>query len=219
MAGLRYIEFVTGGARASDPLPLVFMLHGHGGDAFVWQKAFASYVGKARFIAAFGYHRGEKSGYEWFPSGALKSENTSELANLLPDVEAKLAAALAEITKVRPTTGKPIVIGYSQGAALTYALALRHGGALWGVCNFAGHLPAQSLKGAKAPTPTPEVHAFQGSLDAGLSEGQRTIAALKKLGFTADLQVVKGASHQDLTRGVEYLTGCIERGVASAAKR
>ncbi|HVY49317.1 MAG TPA: alpha/beta hydrolase-fold protein [Minicystis sp.] len=216
-AGLRYLEFVTGNANPNEPLPMIVALHGHGGDPEMWVKTFSRFTGKARFIAPFGFHPGEHGGWAWFPAGADHAENEHFLGQALPGIEAHLARSLIALRKARPTTGKMIVTGFSQGGTLAYALALFHGSAFAISCPAAGAIPPELFRRVTAPSPPPEVHAVHGSTDPGLPRGKRTIASLKRLGFVADMTTVPAQGHY-FEPSQRAVTLCLDRGLSLVAK-
>ena len=57
-AGLRYLERLSGGARADERLPMIIALHPMGGDPASLLELFQGYRGRARFIVPFGHPSG-----------------------------------------------------------------------------------------------------------------------------------------------------------------
>jgi phospholipase/carboxylesterase len=217
LAGLRYIEMVTGGASESDTLPLIAFFHGHGGKPEGFKPKFATFKDKARVILPYGLHAAENGNYEWFPGHSFKPEGQAMYAKALPAVENEVAAALVAIAKERPTVGKPIAGGFSQGAGLTLALALRHPDLLAAGCPMAGEVPAQTFEGLKPPATKPDLHEFIGDADPNEHSAKRTIEAFKALGYVADLEVLPGFGHV-FGPGEEEVFGCLERAVRRVEK-
>jgi phospholipase/carboxylesterase len=214
VAGLHYVEWVTGGASPSNGLPMVVALHGHGGTPEMFQRHFANFPLKVRFIAPFGLHPAERSGFEWFPRVAHMS--AQQLAQVMPPVINRVAAAIAEIEKVRPTVGKPVLTGFSQGAVMTYGLAVLKPEMFSFACPMAGELPPQLVHGL--PPVRPEIHGFHGDQDrtVDFSNGRLTVDTLKKVGFTADLTVIRGVAHKfDPAAG--KVAACVDKGVRKAS--
>jgi phospholipase/carboxylesterase len=216
-AGLRYIELVTGGASETDTLPLIAFFHGHGGRPEVFQSKLAALKGRARVVLAYGLHPAENGNFEWFPSRAFRPEMQGEYAQAIPAAEGTVADALAAIAKARPTVGKPIAGGFSQGAGLTLALALRHPDLLSAACPMAGQVPAQVFDGVKPPATKPELHAFVGDADPNEADAKRSIESFKALGYVADIKVLPGFGH-DFGPGEAEVFACLERAVARAGK-
>ncbi|HVY47430.1 MAG TPA: hypothetical protein VHB21_16190, partial [Minicystis sp.] len=162
VAGVRYLEMVTGGAGPDDPLPMVVALHGHGGSAVSFEKRFTSFPGRARFIVMFGVEPLPNGGYEWLPP--VRRMPPAEMAARLPPLLARVATAVQRIERARPTIGRPVVVGFSQGAVLSYGLAVLHGDVFSTACPMAGQIPDQML-----PPPGPgarcEIHGFHGEED------------------------------------------------------
>jgi phospholipase/carboxylesterase len=215
-AGLRYIEMVTGGANEGDTLPLVAFFHGHGGKPEVFQPKFAAFRGKARVILAYGLHPAENGNYEWFPNRAFRPEMQAQYAEAIPAVEATVADALVAIAKARPTVGKPIAAGFSQGAGLTLALALRHPDLLSAGCAMAGQVPPQTFDAVKPGAAKPELHAFVGGSDPNEADAKRSVESFKALGYAADIKVLPGFGHA-FDPGEDEVFGCLDRAVQRAA--
>jgi phospholipase/carboxylesterase len=220
-AGLsyRYLEWVSGGAGDDEALPMVVAIHGHDGDPQGWVERFKGVHFKARFIAPFGDLPGDGGkGYQWFVGGASEHQNLGELEEVLPPVEASVAASLVAIRNAWPTVGKLIVTGFSQGAVLSYSLALRHGDDLSVACPMSGLIPKRFLQDSAPPRSKPDVHAFHGDADhrVALGDARRTIKALQRLGFRADLKVLPGLGHK-VEPALTDIIACVENGVHAAA--
>lgn len=217
VGGLRYFELVTGGAKPEDPLPLVLLLHGHGGAPESFLKAFSGYRGRARFIAPFAFDV-EGAGYSWFPVVPHHFNNPAQVPGEVRASD-RVAAGLIAIAKVRPTVGRFIAAGFSQGAGLTYALSLRHPSLFAGACAMSGQLPAAMFAISQPTGPRPEVHGYHGDRDTttNLADAKRTIAALSALGYSADLKVFHGIGHE-LEPARDSIFGCLDRGVKAATE-
>ncbi|HVY47374.1 MAG TPA: alpha/beta hydrolase-fold protein [Minicystis sp.] len=215
--GLRYLELVTGGARSEDPLPMVVAMHGHGQSPVHFVHHFEQDTARARYIVPFGPTALNDGGYEWFPRVATTPAR--ELAAIVPGVAHNVASAIQQILRVRPTVGKPVVVGFSQGAVMSYALAFFHGNMFSVACSMSGELPWPIFRASSAaPGPRPEVHGFHGDEDdvVKLKDDQHTIAELKRDGFAADLKVFAGVSHR-LEPALADVLRCVDRGVAEQA--
>jgi phospholipase/carboxylesterase len=217
LGSLRYLEVLTGGAAEGEPLPLVVGIHGHGQSPKMFERAFSSYAGKARFVMPFGPTQAGERGFEWMPGGISNPRHHAELAAAMPGVAARISAWINDVERARPTVGKPVVTGFSQGASLTYGLALLHPDQFSMMCPMAGHIPPDLFNGAAASPQRPEVHGVHGDADpaVSLADGQRTIDSLQRLGYVADLKVEPGVVHQ-FGPGSADVMACIARGIAGA---
>ncbi|AUX43712.1 carboxylesterase [Sorangium cellulosum] len=194
-AGVEYLEVVTGGADASEALPLVVALHGLGDRP----ESFAGLLSDADFKARLIVPRGltpHHDGYSWFPlRQALGGDDVGQ--GILRAAGA-LAATIERIAAARPTRGKAIVTGFSQGGALSFALALHHPHAVGAAFPVGGWIPASVLPGARPLDPaTPPLVALHGELDRRVPIGptREAVAALRGLGAKARLESYPDVGH------------------------
>ncbi len=215
VGGLHYFEFVTGGAKPDERLPLVLLLHGIGGTPESLMKSFSTYTGRARFVAPLGFDP-EGHGYSWFPVIAHNYNTPTQVPGEIRASD-RVAAGLVAIAKVRPTVGRFIAAGFSQGAGLTYALALRHPDLFAATCSMTGQVPEAMFSKSHPTGARPEVHGFHGDRDpvSHLADAQRTIATFKRLGYSAELKILPGVGH-DFEPGKELMFGCVDKGVKAA---
>jgi phospholipase/carboxylesterase len=194
-AGVRYLERTTGGASASDTLPLVIAVHGLGDRPESFAPVYAGVRARARLILPYGLDPwGE--GFSWFPIGALDdpprlAEGTSRAAD-------RLAAMIAALVRARPTAGRPIVTGFSQGGMLSFTLAVRSPEAV-GAAFPIGGLIALPLVPAAWPVGRvqPEIHAFHGDADdrVPVARVRATVERLRAIGLGAELTEYPGVKH------------------------
>jgi phospholipase/carboxylesterase len=121
---IHYIEVVIGAATFDDPMPIVFVLHGRGGVAMLPGGPFIGLTHAIRVIVPQAPGR-LGSGWEWLPV-SVGSGLVDRLASSLFQVSSRLAAMIRAVSRERPTIGRAIVTGFSQGGLVTYALALHH---------------------------------------------------------------------------------------------
>jgi phospholipase/carboxylesterase len=193
-AGVRFVEIVTGGASASDTLPLIVAIHGFGGspEHFLRRAELGSLGARARIVAPFGLTPVDM-GFAWFAG-----EGTDHLAEDMRAVADRLAAMITELVKRRPTTGRPVVTGFSQGGMLSYALAVLHPEVVRAAFPASGLLPEGLLPSAwPAGKEMPRVHAFHGTADDRVPiDGDRaTSRRLVDLGLPAELTEYPGEGH------------------------
>lgn len=110
----------------------------------------------------------------------------------------RIAAAIAALVMARPTVGKPLVTGFSQGAMMTFALTVTHPEALAAAFPISGLLPPSLYPSAALNSPMlPAVVAFHGASDLAVpTEGARaSIAELQSAGYSAELHEYAGVEH------------------------
>jgi phospholipase/carboxylesterase len=161
--GVRFVELLTGGANAGEPLPLVIAIHGRGGSPQNMAHLFDAYKDRARVILPYGFEPlGDGFNWltRWFDEPAF-ADDTRQAAD-------RLAAMIAELVHRHPIVGKPIVTGFSQGGILSFTLAVLHPEIVRAAFPVGGFLapplyPDAWPKGVEMP----RVHAFHGSTTRG----------------------------------------------------
>jgi phospholipase/carboxylesterase len=195
IAGVRYLEHMTGGARPDEPVPMIVALHPMDGDPVDFLQLLRRYPRRARLILPYGHPSGNM--YFWYASA---SEDVA--APLVTRETDRIAAALAALVVARPTVGKPLVTGFSQGGIMTFALAITHPEALAAAFPISGLLPSSlypsaTLSSEPRPATLPPVAAFHGASDLAVpTRGARdSIAELRGAGYTAELHEYAGLEH------------------------
>lgn len=202
IAGVRYLEHMTGGARPDERVPMIVALHPMGGDPADFLESLRRYPQRARLVLPYGHPSGGM--YIWYAG-----VGDDVAASVVTQEADRLAAALAALTAARPTVGKPIVTGFSQGGIMAFALAVTHPEALSAAFPISGLLPLSlypSAASSSGPRPAtlPPVTAFHGAADLAVpTQGARdTIAELLRAGYPAELREYAGVEH-DISREEE----------------
>lgn len=195
IAGVPYLEHMTGGARPDERVPMIVALHAMGGDPAYFLELFGRYRGRARLILPYGHPSGGT--YVWYDS--VRDDVAAPVVAREAD---RIAAALAALAAVRPTVGKPIVTGLSQGGMMTFALAVTHPEALAAAFPVSGLLPpslypSAAVSSRPRPATLPPVAAFHGASDLAVPvRGARaSIAELRLAGYAAELREYAGLEH------------------------
>jgi len=121
IAGFDYIEFTTGGANPDSKLPMIIFFHSLASEPKGLAKYLENLPGRARVIMPRGnatYGRGPA----WWPLRS-KTKDQDALAAEMVNVATQMRGFIAEISRCRPTVGKPVVVGHSQGGMMSYAVA------------------------------------------------------------------------------------------------
>lgn len=188
-----FLELRSPGVGAAEPLPLVVAIHGMGDRPERWRGVLDELPGPVRLVlprAPEPY--GE--GFTWF---AYPPRSVEAMSGEIERAADRLASLLAKLRAERPTRGKPIVLGFSQGGFLSFALAVRHGDAIAVALPVAGGLPPPLWpSGAAAPGQAP-IFAFHGTADAMVPIGptRDAVARLTSLGFRVELKEHPGVAH------------------------
>jgi phospholipase/carboxylesterase len=189
---LPFVEMTTAGASSEAALPLIVALHGLGDRPENFIGLFGELPVQARVVAPHS-HAPYGDGFAWFPpSSPMSDESAPAMASAADDI----ARFAADMARARPTLGKPIVTGFSQGGALSYAVAVRHADALAVSVPISGWLPPP-LWPSEAPHDAPRIFAFHGSADqrVPLERDRAGVDALQKAGFQMQFQVAQGVEH------------------------
>jgi phospholipase/carboxylesterase len=146
----------------------------------------------ARVIAPHSATR-YSDGYSWFEFRRSDPDFSAPGIGKAADELADFARAVAAR---RPTTGKPIVVGFSQGGALSFALGALHSDVVGAAFPIGGWFPA-ALWPARKPDVSAPIVAFHGAADTmvPLSRMRPGASRLAGLGFSVDVREFEGIGH------------------------
>jgi phospholipase/carboxylesterase len=193
---LTHIEIVTGGAAANSELPLVIALHGLGDQPKSFADLFAGFDAPAR-IAVLQAPEAWGDGYAWF---GLSAGNLDATAAGIRNAAQAVARSIRIIASQRPTRGPAIVTGFSQGGALSFALAAAHADVVRLAIPVAGWLPQALHPASGARTDATggvRVIALHGAADTRipLDAARQAVSGLQRAGYPASLEVFSGVGH------------------------
>jgi phospholipase/carboxylesterase len=196
VAGIHYLEFVTGGADSNAELPMIIALHGLGDSPENFANLLTGFDRPVRVILprALEPHEG---GWSWFPFRA-RDPDVDALAQGIDHAADALAPAIAELVGSRPTKGKPIITGFSQGGMLAFTLAVEHGDLFAAAFPIGGWLPPPLWPKPDAdPKRSPAIRAFHGDADkaVALEPTEAAVAQLKASGFAVELVIYPDVGH------------------------
>jgi phospholipase/carboxylesterase len=193
-----YIESIVGDVDSIDAeLPLVVLLHGRGGRPSIPYAGMAGDPPVRVFSPRAPDKLGE-NGFTWFATWSTSGQ-TELLARSIVGRADELAPAIQAYSKLRPTRGKPIVAGFSQGGILTYALVTRYPHVFTAAFPVAGWIPEANLpQRPKKGSTFPLIHAMHGTIDKTVpfADGRATVDALGQLGIRVEFTEVPGVAHE-----------------------
>ena len=128
------------GPEGAGPHPVILLLHGWTGDEnSMWIFA-GRFPGDALLVAPRGLHKTPLGGYGWHPHqlGAWPDLSAFDPAiQALLDLMTTENFPQADFSRMR-------VVGFSQGAALTYAFALEHPERVASFAGLSGFMPKKA---------------------------------------------------------------------------
>ncbi|MEM6994711.1 MAG: dienelactone hydrolase family protein [Myxococcota bacterium] len=195
-AGLHYLERVVGGGEPDDALPMIVAIHGLGDRPEAFARILDTFVEPARVILPRGIDEYE-GGWSWFSTRA-RSEHVDQLGSELSVAAGVIATGVAAIADARPTRGKPIVTGFSQGGMLAFTLALHHPDVFAASVPVGGWLPPPLWpKTGPGDRAFPPVVALHGTADAAVRYDGTKLAvdSLAELGYPVTLRTFEGVPH------------------------
>jgi phospholipase/carboxylesterase len=197
-AGLRYLEIVRGEVAANAELPLLLVIHGLGDQP---QRAWLNAIdvdshSPARMIlpqAPTPYGRG----FAWFEY-RFADQDPAALARGIAAATERLARMITVLQTQRPSRGKAVVSGFSQGGMLSYSLALSHPELIAFALPVSGMLPEPLWPATKpASTRFPALRALHGTADpvVAFAADAQLAKHLRELGYTAELVPFPDVGH------------------------
>jgi len=195
---LPYKEIVTGGAAADAELPLIIALHGRGDTAEGFAGLFRELPARAR-VAILRPPRAWGDGQAWFLGAHEHPETRPKIAAEMVVLADRVVATAEAIRAARPTRGRPVVMGFSQGGMLTWTIAVAHPRAFSAAFPVAGFLFPEVLEKKRVDVAAmPPIAAFHGDADpvVSIEHDRRGVSLLEKRGVRVDFHVYPGVGHQ-----------------------
>lgn len=195
-AELHYHEVLLGNAEAEDELPMIVAIHGLGDDPRNFAALFETFPEPARLILPRGVDPTEGGGWSWFPIRA-RSADVEALAAGIGASADKIAKAIEVLAEEKPTRGRPIVTGFSQGGMLSFAVAVQHPEVAEVVVPVGGWLPPPMWPEKLTGDRYPQTLALHGTADNAVryEPTKESVEHLQKLGFPIELRSYEGVQH------------------------
>ncbi len=144
-----YKEIVTGGANPNEALPMIIAFHGKASKPDDLLPKMTLIRQKARIILPRGIIKEGKHHY-WWKRGA-RDPDQDALADSMVATISIIEDFVRDIPQCRPTIGKPIVAGHSQGGMMSLALATLHPELVSAAIPASGWLPEKLHSTNTAP--------------------------------------------------------------------
>jgi phospholipase/carboxylesterase len=174
---------------------------------------------KARLVVPRGIERCH-DGYCWFRARGRAELGSAALGQGILHAADAVAATLKQLAAERPTLGKAVVTGFSQGGAVSFALALHHPDLVGAAFPIGGWIPTSILPRSSEAARIPPILALHGEADprVPIEPTREAVSALSRLGVRAELQSYPQVEHlltprmlRDLSRLIRSaLSRCVD---------
>ncbi|MEM7504802.1 MAG: dienelactone hydrolase family protein [Pseudomonadota bacterium] len=176
LAGISYVETVTGGAAQDAELPMLLALHYMGGSPDSSIADYGDVEVPLRLLSLAGPHE-FRNGYSWFTPGYYELDSNDQRTETFAVAE-RIAEFIREALERYPTHGAPLLTGYSQGADLTHVIALREPELIAAGLPMGGRFPTAWHDERQTPAPLPqEIVLFHGAADEAVDVAESLAAA------------------------------------------
>ncbi|MFW6087140.1 MAG: alpha/beta hydrolase [Myxococcota bacterium] len=196
-AGLDYLEIVAGDVDPDAPLPLVLGLHGLGDKPRVPEDARLGDGIPYRIVMPRAPEPSGHHGYTWLPV-RVRDGKVGVLCESLRERAELLAEFLRAVRRQRPTVGRPVVTGGSQGGMLTFTLAVHHPDVVAAAVPVMGWLPPPLVpEGVEDAEAYPPIYAVHGEADRVIPVDldREGVDALQRLGLDVRFETYEGVGH------------------------
>ncbi|MEM9190846.1 MAG: hypothetical protein AAGF12_16800 [Myxococcota bacterium] len=193
---LVFLEHIIGEAEPDQALPLIVVLHGRGDAARVVGAPFVDLTHPVRVIVPQAPDPLGR-GYQWLPV-RVGQGLVDRLSSTLFLAASRLAEFIRAIALDRPTLGRPIVTGFSQGGLLTLTLALHHDDIVGHAFPIAAWLPPPLEPSYRRwDLRYPAIRSMHGTADAiiPLPDTREMFGRLEERGFDVSLVEFEGVAH------------------------
>ena len=199
---LEILELVSGGEPSAAPVASIIVLHGLGADGNdfvpIAQELDLAAIGPVRFVFPSapvrpvslngGYRM--RAWYDIFPPANSPGQDRPEDAPGLRDAAALVQGLLDREASRGVAPGRTVLMGFSQGCAMTLMAGLRAPQRLAGLAGLSGYLPLAATTAAERSEANRDVPIFlaHGLHDpmVMLDRGEATRDVLQSLGYDVD---------------------------------
>jgi len=229
---LELLELVSGGDPAAAPVASIIVLHGLGADGNdfvpIAQELDLSAIGPVRFVFPSapvrpvslngGYRM--RAWYDIFPPPSRPGAHRPEDEPGLREAAALVQGLLDREAARGVPPGRTVLMGFSQGCAMTLMAGLRAPQRLAGLAGLSGYLPLAGTTAAERSQANRDVPIFlaHGVHDpmVVLDRGEATRDVLQSLGYDVDWHTYP-MEHSVCAEEVQDLNGWLLRVLAQPA--
>ena len=194
---LVYEELVTGGADPGTPLPMLVAVHGLGDSPEGFGSLFTGWRDvQVRVILPQGPDAHGR-GWSWFETRIRGGDVVKiDLDDIRSSAE-RIVRLTEHVVATRPTVGKPIITGFSQGGVMSFVVAVTHPDLVAASIPMGGWLPEELRPSREAHPSAPPLRALHGEADTLVpySRTKMVVEALAAQGWDAALTGYAGQRH------------------------
>lgn len=178
---------------ANARAPWVIALHGRGSTGERFLNHLSAYPGTIRW-AAFDGPIAEGDGHAWF---TFRGKSRRELVSEMRRRAREVVDGFARLERQRGGSGKPTVIGFSQGAMVAWIIALEHPHAIAKAVIVSGTLFDDFVPSALPASSMPDIAVLHGMTDPVIpaTAGLRNVDRLRALGIPVTVQTFDDVPH------------------------
>ena len=156
-------------------------------------------------------------GFSWFSIRLPLSISDRSLETGIAAAADRVASFIRFLGQAYPREGRPLLTGFSQGGAISFAVAVRHPALVAASVPLAGALPAGLISDTEVGGPYPPIRAVHGDRDELIpaTAARETADRLRASGIDVTLTVLDGLGHTVDRRARQFLFSEIRAFVAA----
>jgi len=183
----------------SGKMPVVILLHGFGSNETDLFTLKDSFPGKYLIVSARAPMNVGPDAYQWFGNQTVRGAVEGNPADLKRGRQ-KIKLFIAEVVKkYHADAAQVYVLGFSQGAMMSYEVGLTSPELVKGIAPMSGKIFNSLKPDIKVSSSLKHLKVFIGHGDADnrviLGSATNAAAYLKKLGISPSLHIYKGVTH------------------------
>jgi phospholipase/carboxylesterase len=175
---------------------MLVLLHGKADTPEIMLRAFANVHAPARLIVPRGVPLDSvpvgpfNHGFGWWSIHTRVADDQS-FAAAAAEASRRIGIFIQRLLREKPTLGKPVLVGFSQGAVITYTISVQEPDLVSIALPLSGMLPLPLIPDTwPAGKRKPVIHAFHGVRDpvVRIEQDRQSVSRLKALGVAVTLR-------------------------------